>query len=341
MLSSASSDLGKIKFNDTYFFLKHQIIYGLSLGVLGFLMASNFYYQNWRKITFYALLINIAFLILIFTSLGVSHQGASRWLDIGPFSFQPAEFLKISFIVYLAAWLSNKQYGRQKSFLKGFVPFIVISGTIGLLVLFQPATTMLAIIMGAALIIYFASGIKMTHLFLMMLLGVLAFVFVIYTTTYRYERIKTFFIEDEEKNSTSRYQINQAQSAIKNGGLFGVGFGQSTTKYKNLPEAIGDSIFAVIAEEFGLIGSLLLVSTFTLFFIRGILIAKKTGDQFGKLTVAGLVSIIAIQTFIHIGAVSGLIPLTGVPLPFISFGGTALAVFLTMSGIVVNISKYT
>jgi cell division protein FtsW len=341
ILSSASSDTGKIKFNDTYYYLKHQIIFGLSLGIVGFLIASNFYYQNWKKIAVYALLINIILLLLVFTPLGFAHRGASRWLDIGPFSFQPAEFLKITFIVYLAAWLSNKKSGRQKSFLKGFVPFIVISGIIGGLVLSQPATTILIIVMASALIVYFASGLKMSHLFLIVLLGIIALIFVIYATPYRYERVKNFFIEDETKDATSRYQINQAQEAISGGGLFGVGFGKSTTKFRYLPEPIGDSIFAVVAEELGFVGSLFLISVFILFFIRGTLIAKKANDQFGKLAVMGLVSAIAIQTFIHIGAVSGLVPLTGVPLPFISYGGTALAVFLTMSGIIVNISKYT
>jgi len=341
ILSSASSDTGKIKFNDTYYYLKHQIIYGLSLGIVGFLIASNFYYQNWKKIAVYALLINIVFLLLVFTPLGFAHRGASRWLSIGSFSFQPAEFLKTTFIIYLAAWLSNRKSGRQKSFLKGFVPFIAISGFIGALVLFQPATTILIIVMVSALIVYFASGLKMSHLFLIALLGILALVFVIYATPYRYERIKNFFIEDEAKDATSRYQINRAQEAIGSGGLFGVGFGKSTTKFKYLPEPIGDSIFAVVAEELGFAGSLFLISVFILFFIRGILIAKKASDQFGKLAVTGLVSAIAIQTFIHIGAVSGLVPLTGVPLPFISYGGTALAVFLTMSGIIVNISKHT
>jgi cell division protein FtsW len=341
MLSSASSDLGKIKFNDTYYYLKHQIIYGLIWGVFGFLVVSNFYYLNWKKVAVYFLLANILLLVLVFTPLGISHKGASRWLSIGSFSFQPAEFLKISFIVYLAAWLSNKKYGRPKSFLRGFAPFVVVSGLIGALILSQPATTILAVIMGAALIVYFMSGVKITHLLLILLLGIAALVFVVYVSPYRYERIKNFFIEDKADDSAGRYQLNQAQMAIGSGGLFGVGFGKSTTKFKYLPEPIGDSIFAVIAEELGFVGSLFLISVFILFFTRGILIAKKAGDQFGKLLATGLVSVMAIQTFIHIGAISGLIPLTGVPLPFISYGGTALAVFLTMTGIIVNISKYT
>ncbi len=341
MLSSASSDLGKIKFNDTYYYLKHQIIYGLSLGILGFFIASNFYYQKLKKIAVYALIVNIILLILVFTTLGVSYRGASRWLSVGFFSFQPAEFLKLSFIVYLSAWLSNKKYGRHLSFTKGLLPFLAVSGLIAFLILSQPATTIFLIIIGAALAVYFASGARLIHFLGIALLGIALLVSIIYATPYRYERIKAFLIDDPVKEETSRYQITRSLMSIGSGGLFGVGFGQSTAKYRYLPEPIGDSIFAVIAEELGFIGSLFLISTFVLFFIRGILIAKKTSDQFGRLAVIGLVSVIAIQTFIHIAAISGLIPLTGVPLPFISYGGTALAVFLTMSGIVVNISKYT
>lgn len=340
MLSSASSDTGKIKFNDTYYYLKHQIVYGLSLGVLGFLFASNFYYQNWKKISVYLLVINIIFLILVFTPLGVSHKGASRWLNIGYFSFQPAELLKVFFIVYFAAWLGDKKRDRHKSFSKGLIPFIALLGLLGALILLQPATTVFIIIIGSALVVYFISGMKLSYLFLIMLVGAAILGLAIYATPYRYERIKSFFIEDISKENSSLYQINQAKMAISSGGLFGVGFGKSTTKYRYLPESIGDSIFAVIAEEFGFAGSLLLISTFVVLVGRGAWIARKCGDQFGRLAAAGLVSVIAIQAFIHIAAISGLIPLTGVSLPFISYGGTALAVFLTMSGIVVNISKY-
>jgi len=340
MLSSASSDTGKIKFNDTYYYLKHQIIYGLILGIAGFLFAYNFYYQNWKKIAVYLFVLNVIFLVLVFTPLGITHKGASRWLNVGPISFQPAEFLKISFIVYSAAWLGNKKRERSKSFLKGFLPFLVMAGLLGGLILAQPATTIFMILMAAVLVMYFLSGMRLSYLFAIALLGATFLGAVIYATPYRYERIKAFFVEDASKENTSLYQTNQSKMAIGSGGLWGVGFGKSTTKYRYLPEPIGDSIFAVIAEELGFAGSLLLISTFAVFFARGAWIAKKCGDQFGRLAAIGLMVVIAIQTFIHIAAISGVIPLTGVPLPFISYGGTALAVFLTMSGIVGNISKY-
>ncbi|MEK7481964.1 MAG: putative peptidoglycan glycosyltransferase FtsW [Patescibacteria group bacterium] len=342
MLSSASSDLGKSKFNDTYYYLKHQIFYGLSFGLIGFFILNNFHYKNLKKLAVSFLIANIILLILIFTPLGVSHRGAARWLDIGPFSVQPAEFLKLSFIIYLAAWLSNKKFDRQTSFFKGLLPLMAISGLIAFLIFLQPATTIILIILTAALIVYFMSGAKISHIAGIIFLGIIFFSVLIYSSDsndYRRKRIMTFLSGGDKQSSA--YQINQTTQAIGSGGLFGTGFGKSTTKYKLLPEPIGDSIFAVIAEEFGLAGALALISTFFILIWRSFAIAKKSPDQFAKLMAIGFASIIAIQTFVHIAAISGILPLTGVPLPFISYGGTSLAVFLTMAGIIGNISKHT
>lgn len=341
MLSSASSDLGKIKFNDTYFYLKHQIIYGLILGIAGFLIASRITYKRLKSAAVPLLIFNIILLILIFTPLGESYNTKSnRWLNFGGFSFQPSEFLKISFIIYLSAWLSNKKMKRQTSFSKGLLPFLSASGIIAGLIFLQPATTIILIVMGAAFIVYFVSGARLLHILGITFFGILILTSIIYFTSYRYNRISSFLKNGGEKQSFG-YQLNQSLNAIGSGGLTGVGFGKSTGKYKSLPEPIGDSIFAVIAEELGFIGAAFLIIIFIIMFIRGFLIAKNAPDQFSKLTVIGLISIIAIQTFIHIAAISGLMPLTGVPLPFISFGGTSLAIFLTMTGIIANISRHT
>lgn len=342
MLSSASSDLGKSKFNDTYYYLKHQIFYGLSFGLIGFFIFNYFHYKNLRRLAVSFLIVNIILLILIFTPMGVSHRGASRWLNLGPFSVQPAEFLKLSFIIYLAAWLSNKKFDRQTSFFKGLLPFMAISGLITFLIFLQPATTIILIILSAALIIYFMSGAKISYIAGIIFLGIIFFSVLIYLSDpgdYRRERIMTFLSGGDKQSSA--YQVNQATTAIGSGGLFGAGFGKSTTKYKYLPEPIGDSIFAVIAEELGLIGALTLILAYVVLIWRSFMIAKKSSDQFAKLIVIGFASIIAIQTLVHIAAISGILPLTGVPLPFISYGGTSLAVFLTMAGIIGNISKYT
>ena len=339
MLSSASSDLSKIKFNDTYFYLKHQLLYGLIPGIIGFLLGILIHYRFWQKLAVPMLIFGIIGLILVFTPLGFSHAGANRWLDLGPFSFQPAELLKIAFIIYLAAWLSQKNKKRQTDFFTGFLPFLIISAGVAFLIVIQPSTTTVFVIMAAGLAVYFASGAKIRYIAAIMFLGIAALALIIYLTPYRFERLSAYW-SPENKVLDSNYHTNQALMAIGSGGLFGVGFGKSTTKFKYLPEPIGDSIFAVIAEELGFVGSFLLIVIFAVFVTKGFLIANKCPDQFAKLTVIGFTSIIAVQVFIHIAAISGLTPLTGVPLPFISHGGTSLAVFLTMSGIIGNISKY-
>jgi len=349
MLSSASSDLGKIKFNDTYYYLKHQLLYGLTLGIAGFLFASFINYRFWQKLAVPLLLISLLSLVLVFTPLGFSHSGSNRWLDLGLLSVQPAEFLKFSFIVYLAAWLSlkkEKSSHRQTNILTGYLPFLIISGLVAFLIIMQPSTTTVVIIMAAGLLVYFISGARLSFVLGTICLGLLGLILIISIThDYRLARIESYlktFLGSEATNFQSEgYHLNQALMAIGSGGVWGVGFGNSTTKFKYLPEPISDSIFAVIAEELGFVGAVFLIGIFILLFIRGIKIAKNSRDQFAKLATIGFISVIAIQTFINIAAISGILPLTGVPLPFISYGGTSLAVFLTMTGVIVNISKYT
>src|SRR3989344_1070905 len=338
MLASASSDLAKRKFDDSYFYLKHQILYGISLGIIGFWLASKIYYKMYQKYAFVLLLLGIGLLISIFTPLGFSAGGADRWLRIGSVVFQPSELLKIFFIIYMAAWLSGREE-RKNNFWKGFVPFLLVSGLITFLLIRQPSTSTVVILMGSALAVYFASGARLRFVAGIIALGVLGLALVAYSSPYRRERIMTF-LNPETNLESSGYHINQAKIAIGVGGLLGVGYGQSTTKILYLPEVIGDSIFVVIAEELGFVGVIFLLLLFVTFVIRGFLLARSTNDQFGNLLLIGFSALITIQTFIHIGAMSGLLPLTGTPLPFVSYGGTALAVFMTISGIMVNISKY-
>ncbi len=341
MLSSASFDLGKQNFDDTFHYLRHQILHGLILGIIGFLIASRFYYQKLERLAVPFLILNIIVLILVFTPLGFSHGGAVRWLDLGLFSFQPAELLKFTFIVYLAAWLSNKKMNRQTSFFKGWLPFLAICGSIAFLVFQQPATTIILIVLIAALIMYFISGARLSFILGTFVLGSLILSMIIFSSPYRFERVMSFVSQENISIKDEGLHRYQALMAIGSGGFWGVGFGQSTAKFMHLPEPIGDSIFAVIAEELGFIGVLALIIVFVTLLTRGFLIAKNSQNQFAKLTVIGLTSIIAIQAFVHMAAISGLIPLTGVTLPFISYGGTSLVIFLTMSGVIVNISKYT
>ncbi len=338
MLASASSHLGQTKFDDTYFYLTRQILYGLSFGVVGFFLGWWINYQRYEKFSLIFLCGSLILLALIFTSMGVHANGASRWLKIGPITFQPSELLKITYIMYLAAWL-GKRGERSRNFWNGFFPFLLVSAVISGLLLAEHATSIVVILMGTALIVYFASGAKLRYVAGLALVGTLALAAIVYVTPYRLERVMTFVRGEELDVRGAGYQLNQALTAIGAGGLWGVGYGQSTTKISYLPEPIGDSVFAVVAEEFGFVGSAAVLAVFLILVVRIFLRARGSRDKFGQLLLVGFGSIIALQVFVNVGAISGIIPLTGTPLPFISYGGTALAVFMTISGILVNITK--
>lgn len=338
MLTSASSDLAMQKFGNSYYYFNHQLLFGLLPGVIGFIIGMLFYYRAWEKWAVLLLLLNIALLILVFTPLGFHANGGDRWLNFGSFTFQPSELLKLTFFVFIAAWMSrNKE--RSRNFREGFLPFLVLTGSVVLLLLLEPSTTIAALIFATALIVYFVAGARIRFLAVAVLCAALGLSLLIYFSPYRFARVITFLNPQQDQLGSS-YHINQALLAIGSGGFTGVGFGKSTTKLNYLPEPIGDSIFAVIAEELGLVGALFVVIVFLLFVWRGIMIARASPDGFAQLLVICFVTLIGLQAFVNIAAISGLIPLTGVPLPFVSYGGTALSVFLTMSGIIVNISKY-
>ncbi|MBI4085928.1 MAG: cell division protein FtsW [Candidatus Liptonbacteria bacterium] len=340
ILASASSEISRIKFNDSYYYLKHQILYGLFMGLIGFFAAFTVHYQHYRKIAFLFLLFGLGLLALVFTPFGITAGGASRWLKFGPVVFQPAEIVKLSFILYLSAWLSNPKMNRSEDFFTGFLPFLAVSGFIGALLLLQPATSTVVILLGAGGIMYFSSGAQIKHIFGAGLFIIAALGLIILVTPYRLKRITTFFNPSADI-SNAGYQINQSLNAIGSGGLWGIGYGRSTSKISYLPAPIGDSIFAVAAEELGFVGAGALITIFGVLVFRLFWIAKGLRDKFGQLILVGFASLIALQSLMNMGALSGFMPLTGVPLPFISYGGTALAVFLTLSGMAVNISKYT
>lgn len=337
MLGSASSDLAQKRFGESYYYIIHQLTNGFIVGLLGFAIGYFVYYRVWEKLALVFLGISVALLALTFTPLGISLKGAERWLDLGFASFQPSELVKIMFLIYVAAWVSgNKE--RISGFFRGFLPFLLLLGLIAGMLFLQPATTAAVILILAAMAVYFIAGAKWRYLLLLIFLAIAAVGLLIYFTPYRFDRL-TSFLNPEADPQGKTYQINQSLIAIGSGGWQGVGFGNSTAKFKYLPESIGDSIFAVIAEELGFIGSALLLLAFIALIYRGFFIAQNCHDNFGKYLALGFVVLIGLQAFINIGANSGILPLTGIPLPFVSYGGTALAVFLTMCGIILNISR--
>lgn len=340
ILTSASSELGKIRWNDSFYYLKHQLLYGLLPGALGFAFAYAWSYRSYRALAFPLLLANLVLLALIFTHFGISAGGATRWLRLGPLSFQPAELLKITFIVYLAAWFTNPRMNRARDIAKGLVPFLLLAGLVGGLLIIQPATSTVVILLAASVVMYFVGGGRLSHIMSLGVLGAAALALIVYLTPYRLDRIQTFWNPTADTQGSS-YQATQAKIAIGSGNVSGMGFGQSPNKIGTLPAPLGDSIFAIAAQELGFLGAGSLVVLFGMLAFRLFWLAGRARDRFGTLMLVGFGSIVAFQAFVNMAAISGLIPLTGVPLPFVSYGGTALAVFLTMMGISVNISKYT
>jgi cell division protein FtsW len=339
ILTSASSDLGKVKFNDSYYYIKHQILSGLIVGVAGFGVAYFVNYQKYKKWAFPLLLLSLVLLVLVFTPLGLTIRQTNRWLQLGPVRFQPAEIMKLTFIIYLAAWLSNSKTRRDKNFWEGFVPLLLVFGlTAGLLVM-QPATSTVAILLGSGLVVYYLSGAKLKYIFSIIGLGIAGLAFIILITPYRMQRILTY-INGQNDTQGSAYHINQALIAIGSGGVSGVGFGQSTAKMGYLPTPVDDSIFAVVAQELGFIGAGVLIALFWLLALRLYWLARGVRDRFGRLLLIGFGTVIAFQSLVNMASISGVLPLTGVPLPFVSYGGTALAVFLTMMGISTNVSRF-
>lgn len=338
ILTTASSDLGVKKFNDPYFYLKHQIFNGILPGIFLFLLIYFFIPLNFfKKYSFYILLLNIFLLILVFTPLGLRIKGAERWLNLGFFSFQPSEFLKISYLFYLSALLANRQ-SKKNNFFKIYLPVLSLLFLIGFLIYKQPATSIFIIILASASVIILISQIKIKYLILSILILSFFTILVIKSSPYRYQRILGFFKPDLDPYGVN-YHINQTKISIGSGGLFGVGFGKSTAKINYLPEPIGDSIFAVIAEEFGFIGSIFILFLFLFFILKIFNIGQNSNDLFYKYLCFGFGTTIGIQTFIHIASNSGLIPPTGQPLPFISYGGSSFIVFMIISSIIFKIAQ--
>jgi len=302
----------------------------------GFL-AGRFTPIKWiKKISFPLLLLNLGFLALVFTPLGGSFGTASRWIEIAGFPIQPSEFLKITFIIYLAAWMTSKGKNR-KDLSEGLLPFILLCGLIGGLLIAQPSTSILVILLFSAGVVYFMGGLKFSFIAVLSGIAAIALGIIIMATPYRFERITTFFHPETDPQG-SAYHLNQSLMTIGSGGALGVGYGKSVLK-NSLPEPMNDTVFAIIAEEFGFVGSIFFISLYFLLVMAGFLGSLQTRDNFGKLMLVGFSTVIGIQTFIHIASVSGLMPMTGMPLPFISYGGTGIVAFMTMIGLMINILR--
>ncbi len=315
-----------------------QIFFGLLPGLVALYAFSKVDVAYWRKISFWLFAFAIFLNLIIFIpGLGLTHGGATRWLLIGSFSFQVSEVLKIAAIIYFAAWLSMIKE-KITDFRKGLVPLVILLSIIGMLCLSQPDTDTFIVISSAMVAMYLAAGGRWRHIGYLVLVGVIGLTILAFTRPYIMARIQTF-LNPAEKSLTSGYQIQQSLIAIGSGGITGRGFGQSIQKFNYLPEPVGDSIFAVAAEEFGLLGSIMLLSIYVFFAMRGLKVAQAASTAFGGFLAVGIITFIMVQSFVNIGAMVGVLPLSGIPLLFVSQGGTALLFVLAQSGILLGISR--
>lgn len=340
MIASAGVSYGNVRFDDPYYFFKEQLV-GLSVGLVLLLICERIPYALWQKLVLPIFITALGLLILVFIpGFGTTVYGAARWVDLGIVSFQPSEVMKLAIVLYLAAWLSRRGERQARDFYEGFLPFLIILLVVGFLIIKQPDTGTLGLIFCVAITIFFVSGASLAHIFSLILGGLALLAILIKVAPYRMQRFLVF-LNPEHDPLGAGYQMTQALLAIGSGGLFGVGLGHSRQKFNYLPEPVTDSIFAVLAEETGLLGAAFIVLLFVAFLWRGMRIARNAPDMFGKLLATGITAWVVCQAFINIAAISGLIPLTGITLPFISFGGTSLAILLAAVGILLNVSRHS
>ncbi len=314
-----------------------QLVIGLIPGVIA-LAAIRFMQPSWimkAVVPFYVFALVLTSLVFI-PGLGVHAGGATRWIDLGPVTVQPAEFLKPAVILMLALFLA-KAKDKVKDFKQGLLPFGLILGIPVILLALQPNNSTILVIGATSVALYFLAGARWRDLGLIALAGVAFIAIALVFRPYALDRVKTF-IDPAADGLGSGYQIQQSLIAIGSGGMLGRGYGQSAQKYNYLPEPVGDSVFAVYGEEFGFVGTVLLVLLFTAFATRGFTIAAEAATAFGSYAVTGLTLLLTISAFMNIGAMLGIVPLTGLPLPFVSHGGTALLAALASVGVILNVA---
>lgn len=316
-----------------------QLVLGIFLGGVALIAMAHINFRLLKRFALPLFILAVVVTLLVFVpGIGFEYGGAKRWISLGSLSFQPAELLKLGFVLYFAAWLSRARAQLKKP-LYGILPLVVLLGVAGAILLAQPDTGTFLVIIAAAIGMYIAAGARWRDVFLLGAVGVVSIGLLAQVRPYVKDRILAFLDPSVDPLGVS-YQIQQSFIAIGSGEFLGRGFGQSIQKFNYLPEPIGDSIFAVAAEEFGFVGAIVLISLFLALAFRGFRIAARAPDYFSGLVVVGLVILIVAQSFINIASMVGVLPLTGLPLLFVSHGGSALLFALLEIGIILNISRY-
>ncbi|MGM7684264.1 stage V sporulation protein E [Cytobacillus sp. Hm23] len=339
MVYSASAIWAEYKFNDSFFFAKRQLLFA-GIGVIAMFFLMSIDYWTWR--TWAKVILIFCFLLLIVVlipGIGVERNGSQSWIGVGAFSIQPSEFTKLSMIAFLAKFLSENQKDIT-SFKRGLLPSLTLVFSAFALIMLQPDLGTGTVMLGTCIVIIYVAGARISHFVWLGMLGIAGFAGLIISAPYRMNRI-TSFIDPWQDPQGTGFQIIQSLYAIGPGGLFGLGLGQSRQKFFYLPEPQTDFIFAIISEELGFIGASFVILLFSLLLWRGIRIALGAPDLFGSFLAIGIISMIAIQVIINIGVVTGLMPVTGITLPFLSYGGSSLTLMLMAIGVLLNVSKHS
>lgn len=338
MVYSASSITSLLEMEDSLYYFKRQLLWA-SIGILVMLILANTNYHTYEKIALPLFIIAIIFLILVLVP-GISREigGARRWIRVGTIGFQPSEFAKLAWIIFLAKFLKENQ-SNVKSFLKCVLPVLALATLIFGLILKQPNLSTASIIMSSTLILLFLANASFFHLLILVSSSLVMFIALIFQKEYRLRRFFAF-LDPWQDYRSSGYHIIQSLIAIGSGGIWGLGLGHSRQKFHILPERHTDFIFSIICEELGLVAALVIIFLLGLLIYRCFYIAVRAPDMYGFLLASGFGTIIALQTVINLGVVLSLLPTTGVTLPFISYGGSSIIFLLASIGIILNISKY-
>jgi len=339
MVYSASAIWADYKFDDSFFFAKRQMLFA-GVGIVGMFFIMNVDYWTWR--TWAKVLIIVCFVLLVLVlipGIGNVRNGSRSWIGIGAFSIQPSEFMKLAMIAFLAKFLSEKQK-YITSFKKGLAPSLGLVFLAFGMIMLQPDLGTGTVMVGTCIVMIFIAGARVRHFAVLGLMGVAGFAALVASAPYRIKRI-TSFLDPWQDPLGSGFQIIQSLFAIGPGGLFGLGLGQSRQKFFYLPEPQTDFIFAILAEELGFIGGSFILLLFSLLLWRGIRIALGAPDLYGSFLAVGIIAMVAIQVMINIGVVTGLMPVTGITLPFLSYGGSSLTLMLLAIGVLLNISRYS
>ncbi|MFZ5944149.1 MAG: putative lipid II flippase FtsW [Bacillota bacterium] len=337
MVLSASSYHAMLFYDDPYHFLKRQMMWA-GLGIAAMFFFMNFDYYKTRRLIVTGFVITLILLVMVLIpGIGKNVNGSSRWIVLGPLNLAPSEIVKLA-IVFFFARIMSLEPEKIKNF-KGFLYLLGILGIVAALLLKQPDLGTTIAVAGTAFCMFLAAGSRFTHLFGLALTGIMGVVALIIQEPYRLKRI-VGYLKPFETASNEGYQTVQSLYALGSGWLFGIGLGNSRQKFLYLPERHTDFIFAIIGEELGFIGILLVILLFFLFIWRGYRIALYAPDRFASLVAVGLTSIVAVQSVINMGVVTGSLPVTGITLPFVSYGGSSLTLSLVGVGILLNISRY-